>query len=994
MLAVLLASTCQQAKAQSVEPYNYNSTISPSPEVFAISKYGGVTPSLYTGAMEYSIPLFTYSDEDFTLPISLDYHFDGYRPAEHSGTVGYGWSLNCGGVITREVRGIPDETDGADSLLSGYFYYVNSYMRTYQNRIVVNSRMRCAFSSCITSFDEACSANIFSDIPSYGSSLDHNIGQGDKYETAADVFHYNFLGHTGSFMMQEDGSFKTFDTSDPYGEVSVEYEMRASHDVNLLRLCKFTIKTGEGYKYVFGASEQSIEYNSNCCKGESSATVAAWKLDTIVAPNGNNITLSYDSNMQRSIDVSYAYTPSVQAAAGYEADPGWLFFKNIQSIYGSNVQSEKREAFCTKIWSPLSTISVNGDTVVELIYSEKEHDECSTEHYEKVNYLNDAVNRVNNMFTNISSPHKLSQITVKNRDDNPIESFNLTYTCFMNKFFLSSVSGSKKGRYYFSYNNPNSFDTPANNTTKIDYWGYYNNRETTDIRSELSGHLNLLFEGSFYDQLFIESLQPDVLCCSVCGLVSVTYPTGGTTQIQYEGNTASYYFDRAVSRSPYFAANSENYAAGGVRVKKITNSDGNTQRTEEYFYQNSRSDTSSSGYVLDTRCYGLYVPLVYYIDTIIDGVRTRGLANLNTCGFTSDCNLYPGPNPHIGYKTVLVKHPDNSMTEYSFAVGPNYIDDYSINDRVIGYAKTFVGLRDLIYGYYDSEELWLYNLFLPPLDDNSCMRGKLLREVIYDADGHTMRRNTYQYSKELVCETTAYYNMLINFVELTQKHYQCLGTSELEEEYLGNGVISRSRTREYNQSGQLKSETSTSGGESAGMHYWYVHEADSTRFPALRSDAVRTRRINDSTCVVSSEHYTYGANGGDYRPTMIESYIITPTKYTGSAPSVSTGRTAECRVTTLAYDPTYRRLTTVSMPGGAYVQYSWDGTYDHLVGKTVNGTGNTSSYQWKDMVGLTGLTEPSGQYHIYSYDTRNRLKAIKDGNRQEEIEYEYNIVNE
>lgn len=303
-------------------------------------------------------------------------------------------------------------------------------------------------------------------------------------------------------------------------------------------------------------------------------------------------------------------------------------------------------------------------------------------------------------------------------------------------------------------------------------------------------------------------------------------------------------------------------------------------------------------------------------------------------------------------------------------------------------------MRDLIYGYYDSEELWLYNLFLPPLDDNSCMRGKLLREVIYDADGHTMRRNTYQYSKELVCETTAYYNMLINFVELTQKHYQCLGTSELEEEYLGNGVISRSRTREYNQSGQLKSETSTSGGESAGMHYWYVHEADSTRFPALRSDAVRTRRINDSTCVVSSEHYTYGANGGDYRPTMIESYIITPTKYTGSAPSVSTGRTAECRVTTLAYDPTYRRLTTVSMPGGAYVQYSWDGTYDHLVGKTVNGTGNTSSYQWKDMVGLTGLTEPSGQYHIYSYDTRNRLKAIKDGNRQEEIEYEYNIVNE
>ena len=62
-----------------------------------MTRYGNLTPSLYTGAMTFSLPLYTYEDPDFTIP------------AQHSGTVGYGWRLNAGGVITREVRGLPDE---------------------------------------------------------------------------------------------------------------------------------------------------------------------------------------------------------------------------------------------------------------------------------------------------------------------------------------------------------------------------------------------------------------------------------------------------------------------------------------------------------------------------------------------------------------------------------------------------------------------------------------------------------------------------------------------------------------------------------------------------------------------------------------------------------------------------------------------------------------------------------------------------------------------
>lgn len=72
----------------------------PSPESYSLTKYGVVSPEMYTGAMSYSIPIFHYKDEDFDLPLSLDYHFDGFKPSTPTGVVGMGWYLNCGGVVT------------------------------------------------------------------------------------------------------------------------------------------------------------------------------------------------------------------------------------------------------------------------------------------------------------------------------------------------------------------------------------------------------------------------------------------------------------------------------------------------------------------------------------------------------------------------------------------------------------------------------------------------------------------------------------------------------------------------------------------------------------------------------------------------------------------------------------------------------------------------------------------------------------------------------
>lgn len=119
--------------AQDTDPFSYNAFSIPSANSAEMIRYGDLKPSLYTGAMEYSYHVYSYLDEDFTIPISLDYHFDGYRPSQHSGPYGMGWSLettpftggrfikNATGNFT-EQRHITDHLGSTRAIVEGANY--------------------------------------------------------------------------------------------------------------------------------------------------------------------------------------------------------------------------------------------------------------------------------------------------------------------------------------------------------------------------------------------------------------------------------------------------------------------------------------------------------------------------------------------------------------------------------------------------------------------------------------------------------------------------------------------------------------------------------------------------------------------------------------------------------------------------------------------------------------------------------------------------------
>lgn len=69
-----------------------------------------VTVDYSTGIFHYQIPLYTLKSGDYELPVSLRYTGKGVKVSDNPGLVGYNWTLDTGGVVTRIVRGgIPDE---------------------------------------------------------------------------------------------------------------------------------------------------------------------------------------------------------------------------------------------------------------------------------------------------------------------------------------------------------------------------------------------------------------------------------------------------------------------------------------------------------------------------------------------------------------------------------------------------------------------------------------------------------------------------------------------------------------------------------------------------------------------------------------------------------------------------------------------------------------------------------------------------------------------
>src|SRR5690554_542412 len=82
--------------------------VPPSPEAISVFKFSEIPVSLYTGLPNINIPLFEIESGGVTIPISISYHARGIQVSEIASRVGTGWTLNTGGMISKQARGVDD----------------------------------------------------------------------------------------------------------------------------------------------------------------------------------------------------------------------------------------------------------------------------------------------------------------------------------------------------------------------------------------------------------------------------------------------------------------------------------------------------------------------------------------------------------------------------------------------------------------------------------------------------------------------------------------------------------------------------------------------------------------------------------------------------------------------------------------------------------------------------------------------------------------------
>src|SRR6478752_3075473 len=97
---------------------DFPKVIPPSPNAANLGKYVETPVGLFTGTPQINIPIYDIKEGDLNLPISLSYQAGGITVSEIASSTGLGWALNAGGVITRRVEGLMDES--ASGYLKSY----------------------------------------------------------------------------------------------------------------------------------------------------------------------------------------------------------------------------------------------------------------------------------------------------------------------------------------------------------------------------------------------------------------------------------------------------------------------------------------------------------------------------------------------------------------------------------------------------------------------------------------------------------------------------------------------------------------------------------------------------------------------------------------------------------------------------------------------------------------------------------------------------------
>lgn len=722
-----------------------------SPQVMELMRYDNhATIDLNTGCITPSINLVHFKDQDFDFPISISYNSSGFRPRNADNYVGRDWMLNAGGIVYRQVNGIPDDFKTyKESPEQSYAYtgFLNILGKNVYNLSVMKQEVGQ------NPFKYAHLKNIESSMLTLPST-----DNGEQVECSPDIFYFSFGKHSGKFMINYDGSVSVVGYDG--GKYQVDLTgMKQFGNTTPQNTC-IRIKTDDGYVYTFGDDGYaSLEYNALSWQDDYNFTpnpsrwhheITAFHLTQIMAPNGRTLNIRYhDIDRQYHIDpqtnliplnqqgryesqisvlMQYQLNGKSTIATPYAVGP---MFGNTGTTTPSYTQSNASQVYSLNKIALIDRIETDG-CIINFTYSTRSKQPFPI------------TNSAKQFF--ISCGAKLDNI--KMTYNGSTETAHLTYDYALgNRMFLKSVKTSKEGVFRMEYNTPLLSEVPNPLTCNIDHWGFWRG-ENAHV-ALIPGMSYPSLEYSLDYEITTDHRDATGKRYDTSLLTQMTYPTGGhvdfayephrySTIIQQNGNNTFYPTD--YSLSPSLSG-----LAGGARVRSVCYVDvaGNVQKETVYTYGNF----SKEGKVM-------YMPFYRHLlvekveDGTTDHVKIQGAA-FNSEGFTD----VPYPSVHIRYPEVTEHYLDPSKGGLEQKHPYKILEFQTRQNRSYSYYNTneyfcilsTSGNTHIYTWFTEDYQRHLKHLVARPTDDVSLYYGKVSREAYYDENNVMRKKIDYNY---------------------------------------------------------------------------------------------------------------------------------------------------------------------------------------------------------------------------------------------------------
>lgn len=392
------------------------SIIPPSPEAASFFKSTDIPVSMYTGLPNIGVDFYTIKTRELQIPIRISYNARGIQVAELASRVGIGWSLGFGGMISRQIRGLADESP---------FGILN---HNYYNEVFTSSAARGALMADIVNQDI------------------------DEYP---DQFYFDMNGENGKF---------TIDHNDDAVVLQKFDDISIVPTITFEGIVAWTVTDKLGNKYYYGRTKDGAREAIDQDLADQSFSFSNFHGMTQLGSNQDR-----PKNAWHLMEIETYLHERIEFL--YEAEEGIHFQRSYDKVQKTSGEDEEISYF-SKLYTnqyQIKEIRFPGGKVLFENETAERKDFTNTYALHKISVVNDKGLLI--------KQYEFNYFYQRCKDDNNQLDYLKQIDAAANyRLFLASIkekssSGDSLPPYRFDYDSvllPNRFSNSQDN------WGYYN----------------------------------------------------------------------------------------------------------------------------------------------------------------------------------------------------------------------------------------------------------------------------------------------------------------------------------------------------------------------------------------------------------------------------------------------------------------------------------------------------------------------------------------